>query len=166
MEANGEKKNNTKFQHEVNERRTEDGKMRFLHTKGIDTYLKEIHNEIARRALMIRLNMVEWVGGNYGVRRSCNLCGEEDITEHVFACKEMRRLDIGDPVLNMPQDSEMTRDVAYREVDKKEDGDGKLGGTTVTVKDLENGEAMKEMVELFTRTEERRKQELLEDIVC
>ena len=152
---------NIQFQHEVNQRRTEEGKMRFLHTNGINSYLKEVYNEQARIALKIRLNMIEWIGGNYGVTRPCNLCGEEDTTEHVFACKQVSLLVTGDPDSSTLQETGANKHV----VEKTEDGDVNMRDTTVTVKDLENGKEMKEIVGLFKRTEERRKQELLEDIV-
>ena len=128
---------NIRFQGEINERRTEEGKLRFLVTKGINSYLKQVFNDDARLALMIRLNMVNWIGGNYGVRRPCDLCGEEDTTEHVFACNGGEQNDAGEESKSV----------------------------TVTVKDLENGQSMRRIIELFRRTEEKRKEELLEDIV-
>ena len=61
-------------------------KLRFLGNRGSDTYLKEVCNENARMAMKIRLNMVDWIQKNFGVEGVCPLCGEEDSTEHVFAC--------------------------------------------------------------------------------
>ena len=83
----------------------------------------------------IILLLFEWIGGNYGVTRPCNLCGEEDTTEHVFACSDGRQFHAGEE------------------------------GGAVTVKDLGNGESMGRIIELFRRTEEKRKEELMEDIV-
>ena len=108
--------------------------MRFLVNKGVNSYLKEVFNNDARLALMIRLNMVEWIGGNYGISRPCNLCGKEDTTEHVFACSGGGQHDAGEE------------------------------GRSVTVKDLEEGQSMERIITLFKRTKERRKEELLEDI--
>ena len=62
-------------------------KMRFLEKRAIDTYLNEVHNEMARKAMKIRLNMTEYIKNNFGMRVNCLLCGEEDATEHVFACQ-------------------------------------------------------------------------------
>ena len=103
------------------EKREESTKMRFLESKGWETYLKEESNEEARMALKIRLNCVEWIDGNVGKESPCPLCKEEmDTTEHVFACKEG-------------------------------------GEKKVTVKDLEKGEKMGNVVELFRQNEEKRR---------
>ena len=41
-------------------------------------------------AMKIRLNVVEWIDGNYGKQTLCPLCHQEkDTTEHVFVCHEM-----------------------------------------------------------------------------
>ena len=101
--------------------------MRFLHVKGVNTYLKNVFNDDARMAIKIRLNMVEWVDDNYGLNDCCNLCGEHNTTEHVFAC-------------------EIIEDVH------------------VTVKDLEQGEKMEEVVKLFKTAENERRKKLLDDI--
>ena len=61
-------------------------KLRFLGTKGDETYLRELHNDDARLAIKIHLNMVEWIQMNYGGKGECPLCGEEDSTEHIFSC--------------------------------------------------------------------------------
>ena len=116
-------------------RRTEEGKLRFLDTQGANSYLKDVFNDDARLALKIRLNIVEWIGGNYGLSRPCNLCGLEDTTEHVFAC----------------QDGSCIEDGHEDEI--------------VMVKDLESGKSMRSIVKLFQRTEEKRKTELMEDII-
>ena len=83
-------------------------------------------NEDARFTMMIRLNMLEMVGKNYGKNEKCLLCSEhEDNTEHVLECKEL-------PIM-------------------------------VTIKDLENGLNMKSIVNLFRRTEEKRRNTLIDD---
>ena len=83
--------------------------------------MKEIHNEDARMAMKIRLNMVEWIDGNMGKETACPLCKQEaDTTEHVFVCEDM-------------------------------------GNETVSVGDMEDGEKMMEVVELFRRNEEHRR---------
>jgi hypothetical protein len=103
-------------------------KMRFLETKGCETYLKEVWNEDARMALKIRLNSIEWIDGNVGKQSPCPLCMREmDTTEHVFSCNEG-------------------------------------GEKEVTVKDLENGEKMRKVVELFKRNEERRRTLLTDEL--
>ena len=62
-------------------------KMRFLGRKGCETYLKNMYNEDARKAIIIRLSMVSWIDGNMGRVSLCPLCNEdEDTTEHVFRC--------------------------------------------------------------------------------
>ena len=105
--------------------------MRFLGKKGCDTYLKSIYNEHARKAMIIRLNMVSWVEENMGRVSFCPLCEEEkDTTEHVFSCSKM--VDVN---------------------------------KTVTVKDLENGEKMMQVVELFDENEERRRTLLKDEIM-
>ena len=55
-------------------------------------------NNIAREALKIRLNMVDWIGENTGIEQPCPLCEQElDTTEHVFACSG------GDTDINRPK---------------------------------------------------------------
>ena len=106
---------------EMEEKKKESKKMRFLKKSGVSTYLKEIHNEDARMAMKIRLNMVEWIDGNMGKETACPLCKQEaDTTEHVFVCEDM-------------------------------------GNETVSVGDMEDGEKMMEVVELFRRNEEHRR---------
>ena len=75
------------FEAELETKKQQERKLRFLGKKGSETYLKEIHNDDARQAVKIRLNMVEWIERNYGRVGDCPLCGEEDSTEHVFACE-------------------------------------------------------------------------------
>lgn len=73
------------FEAELETKKQQERKLRFLRKKGSETYLKEIHNDDARQAVKIRLNMIEWIERNYGRVGDCPLCGEEDSTEHVFA---------------------------------------------------------------------------------
>ena len=114
------------FDAELKNKKREGRKLRFLGTKGSETYLNEIHNDNARLAVKIRLNMVDWIETNYGVAGVCPLCGEEDSTEHVFSC---------------------------------EHGGSESG---VTVKDLEDGQKMDKIVDLFKKTETCRTEKLLE----
>ena len=116
------------FEKEIGIKKQNGKKLRFLGTKGDETYLTELNNDEARQALKIRLNMVEWVQRNYGGRGECPMCGEEDTTEHVFSCEYgNRRAD-------------------------------------VCVKDLENGQKMDKIVQLFKETEDCRRKKLLENI--
>ena len=74
------------FEKEKENKKGSSRKMRFLQGKG-DIYLTELHNDDARLAMMIRLNMVSWIEDNFGQESSCPLCtGEIDTTEHVFEC--------------------------------------------------------------------------------
>lgn len=76
---------------EMQIQKKESTKMRFLGNKGSDSYLKTTYNEDARKAIIIRLNMVSWVEGNMGKAYPCPLCEEElDTTEHVFRCNATR----------------------------------------------------------------------------
>ena len=116
---------------EMEIKKKESTKMRFLGKKGCDTYLKTVFNEQARKAMIIRLNMVSWVEGNIGRVSLCPLCEEEkDTTEHVFCCGAMEDVN-----------------------------------RSVTVKDMENGEKMMEVVELFDKNEERRRSMLEDEIM-
>ena len=91
--------------------------------------MKSVHNENARMAMIIRLNMIDGIGGNMGRASTCPLCmREEDTTEHVFCCEDME-------------------------------------DTNVTVKNLEDGERMAEVVELFMNNEERRRSMLADEIM-
>ena len=45
----------------MEEKKKNSKKMRFLKKKGNDSYLKEVFNEDAGTAMIIRLNMVEWI---------------------------------------------------------------------------------------------------------
>ena len=93
-----------------------------------DTYLNEVFNDDARLALKIRLNMVEWVAGNFGEQERCPVCEVEvDTTEHVLRC-------------------------------------GIAEERQVTIKDLEEGKSMAEIVRVFRRTEEKRKELLANKI--
>ena len=114
---------------DLQEKKKEYKKLRFLKKKGNDTYLKEIYNEEARKAIKIRLNMVEWIDGNMGGGSKCPLFENDgDTTEHVFRCEVVE---------NNP---------------------------SVTICDLENGEKMKEIVELFNRNEEARRDKMKEEL--
>ena len=74
----------------IEEKKCESKKMRFLGEKGSDSYLQEVFNEDARWAMKIRLNMVEWIDGNFGGNGLCPLCREEeDTTEHAFVCNRL-----------------------------------------------------------------------------
>ena len=116
------------FEAELEIKKQHGGKLRFLGKRGSDTYLKELHNDDARMAMKIRLNMIDWIEKNYGVEAVCPLCGEEDSTEHVFAC---------------------------------EHGGNELG---VSVKDLEDGQKMDKIVELFKKAETLRRERILESL--
>ena len=122
------KKIKTAFEEQALKKKDYGKKLRFLSKKGSDTYLKHLHNDDARLALKIRLNMVDWIETNYGRNGVCPLCGEEDTTEHVFECEHGGR-DSG-----------------------------------VSVKDMEMGENMDKVVELFKVTETKRRELLLENI--
>ena len=111
----------------MEEKRQQSKKMRFLGKKGSDTYLNEVFNDDARLALKIRLNMVEWVAGNFGEQEKCPVCEVElDTTEHVLRCSAEE--------------------------------------TPVTIKDLEEGKSMAEIVRVFRKTEEKREELLVNKI--
>ena len=114
------------FDNQALKKKEQGKKLRFLSIKGSDTYLKNLHNEDARLAMKIRLNMVDWIESNYGRNGVCPLCGEEDSTEHVFGCN-------------------------YG------------GGSGVSIIDLETGENMDKIIELFRVTETNRREKLLEN---
>ena len=119
----------TAYNQKLKEKKKESKKMRFLHKKGIDTYLKTLANENAKMAITIRLNVTSWIEGNLGKERCCPLCANgEDTTEHVFNCEAT---------------------------------ENKM---MVTVKDLENGERMESIVELFKTSEELRRKWMLDEI--
>ena len=118
----------TAFEDQATQKKKQGKKLRFLFKKGSDTYLKHLHNDDARLAVTIRLNMVDWIENNYGRRGVCTLCGEEDSTEHVFWCN--------------------------------------YGGTGsgASIKDLELGENMVKIVELFKVTESNRREKILDNL--
>ena len=67
-------------------------KLRFLKAgRAVETYWKELYNDDARLAMKIRLNMIETIGSNFGMRTECLLCGSLDSTEHVLSCEKMER---------------------------------------------------------------------------
>ena len=111
---------------EMEEKKKGSKKMRFLGKSGNDTYLNEVFNEDARLAMKIRLNMVDWIGSNFGKEDRCPVCGEEDTTEHVFECGTTTE--------------------------------------TVTLKNLEEGRAMADIVRHFRETEEIRKEIITTEI--
>ena len=118
----------TAFENQATQKKKQGKKLRFLIKKGSDTYLKDLHNDDARLAMTIRLNMVDWIESNYGRRGVCTMCGEEDSTEHVFWCIH-----------------------------------GGIG-SGATIKDLELGENMAKIVELFKLTESNRREKILENL--
>ena len=75
------------FQKEFEEKKKCMKKLRFLNSKAVQTYLQQLTNQEARMAIIIRLNMLECMTHNFGVRKSCSLCGNvNDTTEHAFEC--------------------------------------------------------------------------------
>ena len=66
-------------------------KLRFLSkVSATDSYLQYLSNNDAREAMKIRLNMVDSITSNFGIRKNCSLCGNKnDNTEHVFECAAM-----------------------------------------------------------------------------
>ena len=117
------------FEKEVEEKKKISKKLRFLQKKGAETYLKSLSNDDARLALIIRLNMCNWINSNFGGNGCCPLCGEElDTTEHVFNCESTH---------NEKQ---------------------------VTVKNLEEGEKMMDIVQLFRLAEKNRREWMLDEI--
>ena len=67
-------------------------KLRFLKAgRAVETYWKELYNDDARLAMKIRLNMIETIGSNFGMRTECLLCGRVDSTEHVLSCEKMEQ---------------------------------------------------------------------------
>ena len=86
MEKGDKNKIKLAMEKKMAEKRSVSKKMRFLKKSGSDTYLQDTYNDDARLALKIRLNMVEWVEGNFGGSGCCPICGGTDTTEHVFEC--------------------------------------------------------------------------------
>jgi hypothetical protein len=81
-------------------------KLRFLTSPATETYLGYLHNDDARDALKIRLNMVELVTDNFNPRSNCLLCEQgDDTTEHVFECEALG--DHGLTVQNLKDGTEM-----------------------------------------------------------
>ena len=75
------------FEEQFEAKRKDMAKLRFLEISASKTYMKELFNEEARMALIIRLNMFESFTHNYGHQKKCSLCEEdEDTTEHAFKC--------------------------------------------------------------------------------
>jgi hypothetical protein len=93
---------------DLEEKKKEGKKLRFLRVKGHETYLNDVHNDDARMAIKIRLNMLEWIEGNFGKETKCPLCKQEkDTTEHVFVCEEMEREDWDINVRNLEKGEKM-----------------------------------------------------------
>jgi hypothetical protein len=89
------KKIRATFQQQFKAKRKGMAKLRFLDTQATETYLKELSNEEARMALIIRLNMFETFTHNFGNRKNCSLCGHEnDTTEHAFECRERNNMEV------------------------------------------------------------------------
>jgi hypothetical protein len=64
-------------------------KLRFLRSRARETYLMDSGTHF-REAMIVRLNMAEIVGTNFGVRGgTCSLCGRNDSTEHVLECSRI-----------------------------------------------------------------------------
>ena len=83
------------FELQFKYKQSEMKKLRFLQSKGVDTYLKYIFNNDARSAIMIRLNVLDSIPENFGRRTDCELCGNADnSTEHVFLCSNLRHHDL------------------------------------------------------------------------
>ena len=81
------RKVNDAFEKEFEEKKTQMPKLRFLNKKANETYLNQLANEKARTAMLIRLNMFETFTHNFGNRKKCTLCGnDDDTTEHAFEC--------------------------------------------------------------------------------
>ena len=77
------------FEKECEEKKRASTKLRFLQKKAVDTYMNKVSKVDVRMALIIRLNMVEHITGNYGAKQKCILCDEDDSTEHIFVCPKI-----------------------------------------------------------------------------
>ena len=83
------------FKKEFDEKKKGMKKLRFLNSQATNTYLHQLTNQKARMAIIIRLNMLECITHNFGVRKSCSLCGNvDDTTEHVFECPSRNNKDL------------------------------------------------------------------------
>ena len=101
---------------QLNENRST--KLRFCKRRGIDSYLQDVHNETAKEAMKIRLNMVEWIPDNYGRKEGCPLCHEEDSTEHIFECTKIGNNEVS--INNLEEGSEMKKIVELFKRTEKE----------------------------------------------
>ena len=93
------KKAHEAFLKEFEEKKLVTKKLRFLNSQAVKTYLCYLTNQKARMAIIIRLSMFESMTHNFGTRKSCSLCGNEnDTTEHAFECPSRgnQELDISD----------------------------------------------------------------------
>ena len=96
-------------------------KLRFLSkVSATDSYLQYLSNNDAREAIKIRLNMVDAITSNFGIRKNCSLCGNDDSTEHVFECAAMgcHGLSIEDLMqgTNMREVESLRKDVLINEI--------------------------------------------------
>ena len=83
------------FQDQFEKKKETMTKLRFLSSKATQTYMKELTNEEARMAMIIRLNMFETFTHNFGNRKKCTLCGNEnDTTEHAFVCPKRKNKEV------------------------------------------------------------------------
>ena len=83
------------FEHEFKCKQSQMKKLRFMKSKGVETYLKNAFNDDARYAMMIRLNVLDIIAGNFGRQGNCELCGNaDDSTEHVFLCGYLHHHDL------------------------------------------------------------------------
>ena len=73
--------------------------------RAVDSYLTDVHNDDARTAIKIRLNMTDYIKTNYGMRTECILCGEDDSTEHIFSCAEIENTSL--TIENLKEGTEM-----------------------------------------------------------
>ncbi len=88
------------FEHDVESKKNNMRKLRFLKQTASTTYLQDTSNETTRKGFQIRLNMVDWIGDNFGRNRTCILCEEQkDTTEHVFQCNKLKQTSANPVVL-------------------------------------------------------------------
>ena len=106
------------FKHEFQTKKGNMNKLRFLNNKATDTYLQHLQNYDARMAIIIRLNLLETISHNFGVRKNCLLCGAwNDTTEHVFDCTGMEENDL--TVDNLRQGTRMEEVIKlFREMER------------------------------------------------
>ena len=71
------------FENQINQEKTR-RKLRFIGRAGVDSYITANPNVDIRKALMIRLNMTEFIGDNYGGKTLCALCVRVWTTLNMF----------------------------------------------------------------------------------